>query len=217
MPRNVDPTERRRRIIAAVVETLGDGGFAKFSLSSVARRMGGSITLITHYFPNREALMRGLLDQVLEDRQEIFEQLDVIDDPGRRLHAALRYFLPVDPESLALERARVALSSHINADPAVAEFFQNLEPAMRAVLQTGLAGYVDGPELEPLIDVMRAWTSGVAISAVEHPEIWTPQRQLRALDVFISSIAMRLLVPAPPAHRDGPARSHPDAQPSPAR
>lgn len=214
MPRNVDLAERRRQIIDAVVQTLGDGGFAKFSLSSVARRMGGSITLITHYFPNREALMKGLLDQTLNDRQEIFDQLTVIDDPGRRLHAALRYFLPADPESLALERARVALSSHINADPAVAEFFQNLEPAMRAVLHTGLAGFVDGPELDTLVDVMRAWTSGVAISAVEHPEIWTPQRQLRALDVFISSIAMRLLVPTPPVNRDVAAQPLPDAQPS---
>ena len=42
--------------------------------------MGGSISLITHYFPNREALMKGLLDQVLEDRHEIFDELAAIAD-----------------------------------------------------------------------------------------------------------------------------------------
>lgn len=193
MPRNVDPEQRRRAIVDAVVETLGEGGFGRFSLSSVARRMGGSVSLITHYFPNREALMKGLLDQVLEDRREIFDELATIDDPPRRLQRALRYFLPLDPPSLALERARVALSAHIHADPAVAEFFRELEPAMREVLRIGLTDFVEEYELESLVDVMRAWTSGVAISAVEHPEIWTPERQLRALDIFMSSFSMRFL------------------------
>jgi hypothetical protein len=141
--------------------------------------------------------MKGLLDQVLEDRREIFDELAAITEPARRLHIALRYFLPLDPPSLALERARVALSAHIHADPAVAEFFRELEPAMRDVLRIGLTGFVEEYELESLVDVMRAWTTGVAISAVEHPELWTPDRQLRALDIFMSSFSMRFLHNAP--------------------
>jgi hypothetical protein len=79
----------------------------------------------------------------------------------------------------------------------VAEFFHELEPAMRDVLRIGLTGFVEEYELESLVDVMRAWTTGVAISAVEHPELWTPDRQLRALDIFMSSFSMRFLHNAP--------------------
>jgi hypothetical protein len=41
-----------------------------------------------------------------------------------------------------------------------------------------------------MVDVFRAWTSGVALSAVEHPELWTPDRQLAVLDTFLSYVTV---------------------------
>ena len=192
MPRVVDPDQRKREIIDAVVLTLGEGGFAKFSLKAVAERMGGSITLITHYFPNRDALMAGLLDQVVEDRNQVYEKLAEATDPYERVYAALKYFLPDTPENLALERARVALAAHLRGDPAVTKFFKVLEPAMRDVFCLALDGVITDPDVEPTVDILRAWSSGIVLSAVEHPEIWTPRRQRAALERFLEMIMPQL-------------------------
>ena len=210
MPRIVDPDQRKREIIDAVVLTLGEGGFAKFSLKAVAERMGGSITLITHYFPNRDALMAGLLDQVIEDRHQVYGKLAEATDPYERVYAALRYFLPDTPDDLALERARVALAAHLRGDPAATKFFKVLEPAMRDVFRMALDGVISGDEIEPTVDILRAWSSGIALSAVEHPEIWTPRRQRAALETFLQMIMPQLK--APGSRRRG-ASATPAARP----
>jgi hypothetical protein len=83
----------------------------------------------------------------------------------------LRYFLPADERSLAIERARIALSSRAQIDPGVKEFFGRLEPGMRAVAAMGLEGFIASESMNATVDLVRLWTSGIAISAVEHPEI----------------------------------------------
>ena len=192
MPRFVDPEERKASIISAMIEALAEGGFPTFTLRSLAKRMGGSSTLITHYFPNRDALIGALLESVLMDADAKSGELLQIDDPHERLHAVLKYFLPDDPETLALERVRVALVAHRDAEPALREFFDKLEPGMRGVMRAGLEEFVDAEDLDEMVDVLRAWTSGLALSAVEHPEMWTPERQTAALERFVSSMALPL-------------------------
>lgn len=190
MPRFVDHEQRKAEIVAAVVEAIAEGGFKSFTLRSLAQRMGGSSTLITHYFPNREALLQALLDSAMSEATEQAETLQRIADPHERLHAVLEWFLPNTPESLQLERVRIVLVGHIESEPMVAGFFKQLEEGMRGLMRKSLQEFVDPKALEDMVDLLRAWTSGVALSAVEHPEIWSPQRQLAALDRFLSSLSL---------------------------
>lgn len=185
MPRYVDPEERVRDIVQASLKTLSEGGPAELTLRKIAQRMGGSITLITHYFPNREALLTAVLEYVLADADVVVEELSEIADPQERLRAALEWFLPNDEESWVEERARVALVTHQNAEPLIREHLQRMEPAMRAVLVKGLEDVVPSAELEGTVDVVRVWVSGMALSVVEHPDMWTAERQLAALRRFI--------------------------------
>jgi hypothetical protein len=108
----------------------------------------------------------------------------------------LRYFLPADERSLAIERARIALSSRAQIDPGVKEFFGRLEPGMRAVAAMGLEGFIASESMNATVDLVRLWTSGIAISAVEHPEIWTPERQFEALEHFMRSLELPRAVTA---------------------
>jgi len=190
MPRFVDHEQRKADIVAAVVEAIAEGGFKSFTLRSLAQRMGGSSTLITHYFPNREALLQALLDSAMSEATEQAETLQRIGDPHERLHAVLEWFLPNTPESLQLERVRIVLVGHIESEPMVAGFFKQLEEGMRGLMRKSLQEFVDPKALEDMVDLLRAWTSGVALSAVEHPEIWSPQRQMAALDRFLSSLSL---------------------------
>jgi AcrR family transcriptional regulator len=186
MPRQVDAAQRKREIVDASVRILAEGGYSALTLRSLAKRMGGSITLITHYFQDREALISALLDQVIADADAITDQLKSIDDPRTRLFEVLKYFLPITDETMELERARVALTTQKNTVPAVADFFVRLEPGMRHVIEVALDRFIAPDALEETIDLLRAWTSGVVLVSIEHPEIWTPERQLKALERFMS-------------------------------
>jgi AcrR family transcriptional regulator len=189
-----------------MIEALAEGGFPTFTLRSLAKRMGGSSTLITHYFPNRDALIGALLESVLSEADKKRGELLQIGEPHERLHAVLEYFLPDDPETLALERVRVALVAHRDAEPALRKFFDKLEPGMRGVMRAALEEFVDAEELNGMVDVLRAWTSGIALSAVEHPEIWTPERQRAALERFVSSLALPLAATSQKADKRASSR-----------
>lgn len=192
MPRHVDAEQRKKDILQAAVEAVAEGGLPQMTVRSLAKRLGGSSTLVTHYYPNREALLSAITDRVLIEAEEKCAELLQIDDPDSRLRAVLEYFLPNTPESLALERVRLILLAHMTTEAAVGDLFTRMEPGMRGLMRKALAEFVDPAELEGLVDVLRAWTSGVVLSAVEHPEIWTPERQLQTLDLFLSSLSLPL-------------------------
>ncbi|MFC9489598.1 TetR family transcriptional regulator [Streptomyces hydrogenans] len=186
MPRQVDAEERVRDIVMASVAALNDGGLPELTLRKIAKRMGGSITLITHYFADREALLRAILDYTLADADSFLAELAGIESPHDRLHAALKWFLPLTEESLALEKTRIALTASRSAEPIIRENAGVLEPAMRQVLRRGLEDFVPAERLEATVDLARSWVSGMALSTVEHPEIWTRERQLATLDAFVA-------------------------------
>ncbi|MEU1503150.1 TetR/AcrR family transcriptional regulator [Streptomyces sp. NPDC005732] len=208
----MDAQERVRDIVMASVAALNEGGLPELTLRKIAKRMGGSITLITHYFTDRAALLSAILDYALADADAFVDELASISQPDERLRAALEWFLPLTEEALALEKTRIALVAYRHAEPLLRLRSDELEPAMRAVLRTGLVGFVPAERLEATIDVARSWVSGMALSAVEHPEMWTSERQLSTLDEFVTLLAWRKDVavavgaPAGP-HTSAPARA----------
>lgn len=188
VPIHVDHEQRRQEIVAAATAVLGESGFAKFTLRAVSDRLGGSVTMVTHYFPNREALLTRMLQETLDEAQSMQEELASIEDPHDRIEAVVRYFLPIDEEAMAVERARVALVSHRNVEPAVARHLDRIEPGMRDLIKNAVQSLISPEELDATVDLIRLWTSGVVLSAIEHPELWTAERQIEAMRHF-----MRLL------------------------
>ncbi|NYV72775.1 TetR/AcrR family transcriptional regulator [Streptomyces sp. UH6] len=185
MPIFVDHEERREQIVTAATQVLGELGFAKFTLRAVGKRMGGSVTLVTHYFSNRDALLDALLERTLSDARNQQDELMSITDPHERLRATIEYFLPLNEENMRIERARVALASQRGVEPSVAEHMDQIDPGMRALVRVALAEFIPADQLEETVDLIRLWTAGVVLSAIEHPETWTQERQLVALEQFM--------------------------------
>ncbi|MFI6523064.1 TetR/AcrR family transcriptional regulator [Spirillospora sp. NPDC050679] len=195
VPIQVDHDERREKIVHAAMQVLGDGGFANFSLRAVSDRLGGSVTLVTHYFPNREALLHKMLQQTLDDARVTQGRLAAIEDPHDRLEAVLRYFLPLDEESMAIERARVALASHRNVEPLIPQHLDLIESLMRDLVRTAIQDFIGRHRIDDTVDLIRLWTGGVVLSAIEHPETWTPERQTKALHHFMNLIDLPVAAP----------------------
>ncbi|MFF3501214.1 TetR/AcrR family transcriptional regulator [Streptomyces sp. NPDC003247] len=185
MPIFVDHEERREQIITAATRVLSELGFAKFTLRAVGTRLGGSVTLVTHYFPSRDALLDAMLERTLSEARSKQDELMAISDPHERLRATIEYFLPLDEETMTIERARVALASHREVEPSVADHMEQIDPGMRALVRVALAEFIPSDELEETVDLIRLWTAGVVLTAIEHPDAWTRDRQLAAMERFM--------------------------------
>lgn len=194
MPRIVDTAARRNEIVRAAETLLGQGGFPRLTLANLAKELGGSIRLVTHYFKDRDELISALLENGVREVDGVLEMLHSEDDPRERLRLALEWFLPDDDESVLQERVRIALITHQHSEPIIAEYFSTIEGLMRSVLHAAIPSDLPKARAELLVDIMRAWASGIALASVEHPETWTFKRQhevmaefLRAFEVTVFS------------------------------
>ena len=181
MPKVVDAAARRAEIVRAAAKLISEGGFPRMTLANLARELGGSMRLVTHYFKDRQQLITALLEDGLRETDEILERLRGIESDRERLREALAWFLPDDPESLRLERVRLALIAQRDEEPVIAEFFDRVDRAMRSLLDCALPEGLSPEERERSVDVLRVWTSGMSLVSVEHPELWSPAYQRETL------------------------------------
>lgn len=59
-----DIAERRRRYLAAAQELFAEHGYAGTTMDMLVGEVGGSKATLYQYFPSKEALVRGLMDEV---------------------------------------------------------------------------------------------------------------------------------------------------------
>ncbi|WP_371499717.1 TetR/AcrR family transcriptional regulator [Kitasatospora sp. NBC_00374] len=101
---------------------LAERGFGGLTLRAVAAEMGASTGLLTHYFPNKRALLRHALDVL--DRRSAARAKPASERAGaglEMLRAVLLDILPLTPQSAAGNRIWVASWDVALADPELAE------------------------------------------------------------------------------------------------
>jgi AcrR family transcriptional regulator len=190
MPRAVDRAEREGVIADAALRLMAKSGPSAVTLRGLADELGGSITLVTHFYPTRTALFEGITSRLLADYDEELAQLERDSDPRTRLRVLLTWLLPLSKESRALERARVLMTAETDSEVHVQAFFTAMEQKMRGLLRSHLEPFVAPREVELYVDALRALTNGIVLSATEHPRLWSRKRQLAVLDLAISSLGL---------------------------
>lgn len=196
MPRSVDHDERRRDIARAAIRLLAKSGPRGLTLRALADELGGSITLVTHFFPNRRALLDAVTSQVIEDSATDLESFqDPQLAPADRLRAFLMWLLPTTAETLQLERGRVLLSAESDAHFNVQEFFDTWEWTVRNLIEQHVAPLVSENERQFYVDLIRVAQNGVVLSSVEHPKYWTPEKQTAFIDALVLMIERLSAVP----------------------
>ena len=200
MPRSVDHDERRRDIARAAIRLLAKSGPRGLTLRALADELGGSITLVTHFFPNRRALLDAVTSQVIEDNAAdlaSFESAQLA--PTEMLRAFLVWLLPTTAETLQLERSRVLLSAESDAHFNVQEFFDTWEQTIRGLIERYIAPVVPERDRQFYVDLLRVVENGVVLSSVEHPKYWTPEKQIEFIDALMPLIERHTARPDTPA------------------
>jgi len=189
LPRSVDHDERRRDITRAAIRLLAKNGPRSLTLRALADELGGSITMVTHFFPNRRAILDAVTSQLIEEGATdlaAFESAQLA--PAERLRAFLMWLLPTTSETLQLERGRVLLSAESDAHFNVQEFFDTWERTIRDLIERYVAPLVPEDERQFYIDLLRVVQNGVVLSSVEHPKYWTPEKQTEFIDALVPVI-----------------------------
>lgn len=193
MPRQVDHDGRRQRIVQATVEVLAAKGLNGLTIRAVAEQLGGSVTLVTHYYSSREELIGDLAVQLAAGWGDDVAKLEQgLTDPRERLHALLRWALPQGRDELLIERARIELLAARDDFPEAGRVFAGWDDRMRGLFRDHLRELVAPKRVEATVDLLRAVITGITLEAYQHG--WSAQRQRRVLGDALAALDL-----APPA------------------
>ena len=191
MPVTVDHDVRRREVAEAVWRVLAHTGFAGLSLRAVAREMGATTGLLTHYFASKGELVRHALD-VVHDRTT--PRMAAAGE-GRHgldgLRARLRAVLVDDAEASVLSRVWVSFWDLALADAELGlaeaqryeRWRERLRPLVAEAVEAGELAADRDPEI--LVDVLTACTHGLVVQALFDPGRFPVERQYAVLDELL--------------------------------
>lgn len=189
MPRHIDREQRQRDVTQAALRILADEGPGALTLKNLARALGGSQTLITYFYKNRQELLRAVTDRLIEEYDSALEQLESsATDPEQRLRLLLEWMLPMDDQSQIADRSRVLMIARRDNDDSVRHFYDGHEIKMRQLLRDHLVGVIPDDRVEEWVEVLRVTMNGVTLSCTEHPGDWPASRQLALLDTILSTL-----------------------------
>jgi len=199
-PARGDHDARRLEVSEAVWRVLAERGFGGLTLRAVAAEMSASTGLLTHYFPNKRALVAYALD-VLERRaadrpRPAAESLLAGGAVSGRamLRAVLLDALPLTPESAAGNRIWVGSWDVALADPELAA--EHAERYRRARerrtgpvrdAHPGGALSADRPA-EELAAAVQSFVLGLVVQALFAPQEFPPARQTELLDGYLAAL-----------------------------
>jgi AcrR family transcriptional regulator len=194
-----DPATRRRRLPRAerrrVIEDAGatlfaEHGYAETRLEDIAAAAGVTKQLLYRHFPSKKALHLALL---AKHRDEILGRLsESLSAPGSLAERLPRvvddWFAYVDEHPYA----SALLFRDTTGDPEVQAFYRENHAAARAaniaLLRAEAELQIPEDHLEPLAELMRSATTGLAVWWGEHPEV--PRTTI--VDVTVNLLARGL-------------------------
>lgn len=200
MPRHKgDHEARRREVSGAVWRVLAAQGFGGLTLRAVAAEMGATTGLLTHYFPNKKALVEHALTLLDERRTatrgEPADPADPAEPVGlAALRAMLLDTLPSTPQAAADNRIWVSSWDAALADPDLAaghaaRYARSRERIRDRVREAQRLGELPDADPDDLAASLQSFVLGLIVQALFSPREFPPERQTRLLDAHLAALA----------------------------
>ncbi|MEJ2860224.1 TetR/AcrR family transcriptional regulator [Actinomycetospora flava] len=153
--------DRRRAIIDAALEVIGESGPGGFTQPRVAARAGMRQSHLTYYFPTRDDLLVAVADEAVRRRvAALTAAQDGADGLDEQIAAAARVF--ASPEQT---RVLLALAQAADRNEAVRASFAALAAGV-APIAAGLLAAA-GAEADPAaLALLQATSTGIAVLAL---------------------------------------------------
>ncbi|MBW8481232.1 TetR/AcrR family transcriptional regulator [Actinomadura parmotrematis] len=191
MPVEIDVTERLATIAAATLDIVAAEGIDGVTIRAVAKRIGGSTTLVTNYLPTREALLTNAVEHAIGDWEEDMAPV-VAGAPARdRLAAVAAWACTTSGDDEVLRRLFMEILGR--ADPASEALRVLARDARRNHgLFAEAAADAGAPDPAFAADVLHLVLRGFYVSSLEDPERWSSERTGPVVERLV-----RLLVGGP--------------------
>lgn len=122
MPKIIDHDQRRRDIVEVTWKLIVEGGIEAATMREIASRAGFANGALKHYFPGKDAIVKGAYEKSLKTLDEN-HSLQVAGLRGvEGLERSVRFTLPIDQEDATASRVlisfweRCAFSAEIEQD-----------------------------------------------------------------------------------------------------
>ena len=148
MPKKVDPVAQRLTLAKAGLAVIAAEGLEAATLRKIAAHAGCTTGTVTHYFPDRSALLRAALDAACQTTARRMYQA-ARDTPTHieKLEALLREAVPLDDERRGEARVWLAFWGAASEDPVLIAAHErrmaDWRGLIRAVLQPLLNAKAD--------------------------------------------------------------------------
>lgn len=187
--------ERREDVITAAWRTIEDIGIENTTLRAVARRLGSTTGVISHYFAEKDELLLCVLGRLLDMfRARGATDPDLAFSVFRDNCARL---LPLDPESRSMWRIWTAFVGVTDGRSELAgeqevRYNRARDGFARQFAHLQATGEIRG-SLDPaaLGTALLSLIDGIGIHYVIAPNSMSGEAQLRALDAFFDGVAAR--------------------------
>ncbi len=188
MPAVIDHDARRAALAEIAADLVATGGSEAATVRAVAAAAGFSTKAVTHYFPDKRALMlltyrhAALSSQTRTDASQPEDRGD--------LGALFRALLPMDAKVTRDWRVWFSFWGLAIAD---AEFAGEQRERMRdfvAQIETVLAAdpgfaHLAAADRPGIASALFAALVGVVTQAIFDPDSWPPERQIEAIDAAL--------------------------------
>ncbi|WP_084549816.1 TetR/AcrR family transcriptional regulator [Actinomadura rifamycini] len=194
MPRHKgDHEARRREVSGAVWRVLAAQGFGGLTLRAVATEMGATTGLLTHYFPNKKALVSYAL-ALLEEHRTATRGAPGEPEGLGALRAMLLEMLPSTPGAAADNRIWIsswdtALAAPDLAAGHAARYARARELIRHQVRAAQRLGELPPSDPDDLAAAVQSFALGLIVQALFSPEDFPPERQTRILDGYLAALA----------------------------
>ena len=140
MPKKVDPVAQRLSLAKAGLAVIAAEGLEAATLRRIAAQAGCTTGTVTHYFPDRSALLRAALDAACQTAaRRMYQAAMHAPTYLQKLEAVLREAVPLDDERRGEARVWLAFWGAASEDQALIEVHErrmaDWRGLIRAVLQ----------------------------------------------------------------------------------
>jgi len=162
---------RRRQLVDAAIETVGEMGFTQAPVSRIAARAGVSPGIVHHYFKDKndllEAAMRDMLEQL---RQGVVHRLRQARTPEQRLDAIIDGNFASEQFDRSAIAAWLAFWAEAPHNPALARLRRINASRLHSNLRHAVRPLFPGEDPDELASVLAATIDGLWLNAALSPD-----------------------------------------------
>lgn len=195
MPKQVDHSERRRKLAEACWQVIREGGIENASVRNVADAAGMSLGSLRHYFSTQSELIAFSMRLVSERVNERIASLALSGELRQDILLLSSQLLPLDEDRRMEGEVWLALSAKSLADPELLALFREVHDELLQGFRKMTAYWLGenpaavlSPEAELEARRFHALVDGLAIHSLLAPESADPAALLELIGLHLDRL-----------------------------